>query len=101
MPHRRFASAVAQLAYGNNRKLLYLDIIHNGRDRPVSAANHADKHDDAFVTMSKLVGHNVPGKGAGLAGEYHLHKRELATTGSHKDSLLTPVIAVSYVSVGS
>ncbi|KAL5499302.1 hypothetical protein EMCRGX_G010690 [Ephydatia muelleri] len=36
----------------------------------------------AFVTMSKLVGHNVPGKGAGLAGEYHLHKHELATTGS-------------------
>ena len=35
----------------------------------------------AFVTMSKLVGHNVPGKGAGLAGEYHLHKHELATTG--------------------
>ncbi|KAL5468689.1 hypothetical protein EMCRGX_G029796 [Ephydatia muelleri] len=78
-------------------QLLYLDIIHNGGDRPVSAATHADKHDDgmveaasdedggwasyAFVTMSKLVGHNVPGKGAGLAGEYHLHKHELATTG--------------------
>eukprot|EP00731_Ephydatia_muelleri_P022381 Em0014g972a len=49
MPHRRFASAVAQLAYGNNRKLLYLDIIHNGGDRPVSAATHADKHDDGMV----------------------------------------------------
>ena len=35
----------------------------------------------AFVTMSELVGHNVPGKGAGLAGEYHLHKHELATSG--------------------
>ena len=35
----------------------------------------------AFVTMSERIGHNVPGKGSGLAGEYHLHKREFATSG--------------------
>ena len=68
-------------------------MIHNGEDRPVSATTHADKHDEDMVEaasdkdgrlgvlnqqpLSPCPSYNVPGKGAGLAGEYHLHKREL------------------------
>ncbi|KAL5496633.1 hypothetical protein EMCRGX_G012957 [Ephydatia muelleri] len=40
------------IAWHHLLQLLYLDMIHNGGDRPVSATTHADKQDVDMVEVA-------------------------------------------------